>query len=119
MAKRESMDRRSAEGMAGGRESKRQLVLSKLEAKAQATPHAPEAEAFRAKADALKIHTECVQVAPVVEGAARALSLSAIGTWMRVRWSSVTATVSRDGIAIFRPELYCCRTKPRDRWRAS
>src|SRR6516165_6683633 len=54
--------------MTGGRESKRQLVIHRLEAKAQATPHAPEAEAFRAKAEELKIHVEHVQVAPVVEG---------------------------------------------------
>jgi hypothetical protein len=50
------------------RESKRQLVLHKLEALAQSTTHAPEAEAFRAKAEELKIHTEHVQVAPVIEG---------------------------------------------------
>src|SRR5262249_37774860 len=61
------------------RESKRQLVLSNLEAKAQATPHAPEAEAFRAKADELKIHTEHVQVAPVVEG--RSEGEITIGHW--------------------------------------
>jgi hypothetical protein len=48
--------------------SKRQLVLHKLEAKAQATTHAPEAEAFRAKADELKIHSETVQVAPATDG---------------------------------------------------
>jgi hypothetical protein len=50
------------------RESKRQLVLHELEALAQSTTHAPEAEAFRAKAEELKIHTEHVQVAPVIEG---------------------------------------------------
>jgi len=50
------------------RESKRQLVLHKLEAKAQSTTHKPEAEAFRAKAEELKIHTEHVQVAPVNVG---------------------------------------------------
>jgi hypothetical protein len=61
------------------RESKRQLVLHKLEAKAQATPHAPEAEAFRAKAEELKIHTEHVQVSPVVEG--RDQGAIAIGHW--------------------------------------
>ena len=61
------------------RESKRQLVLYKLEAKAQATPHAPEAEAFRAKAEELKIHTEHVQVSPVVEG--RDQGAIAIGHW--------------------------------------
>jgi hypothetical protein len=53
-----------------GREkpSKRQLVLRKLEALAQSTPHAPEAEAFRAKAQELKIHTEHVQVAAATDG---------------------------------------------------
>jgi len=47
--------------------SKRQLVLHKLEALAQSTPHAPEAEAFRAKADELKIHLEIVQVGRATE----------------------------------------------------
>jgi hypothetical protein len=61
------------------RESKRQLVLHKLEVKAQATPHAPEAEAFRAKAEQLKIHTEHVQVSPVVEG--RDQGAIVIGHW--------------------------------------
>jgi hypothetical protein len=61
------------------RESKRQLVLHELEEKAQATPHAPEAEAFRAKAEELKIHTEHVQVSPVVEG--RDQGAIAIGHW--------------------------------------
>ena len=61
------------------RESKRQLVLHKLEAKAQATPHAAEAEAFRAKAEELKIHTEHVQVAPVVEG--RDQGAITVGHW--------------------------------------
>ena len=50
------------------RESKRQLGLHKLEALAQSTSHAPEAETARAKAEELKIHTEHVQVAPVIEG---------------------------------------------------
>jgi hypothetical protein len=59
--------------------SKRQLVLHKLEAKAQATTHVPEAESFRAKADELKIHTECVQVAPVIEG--RSEGEITIGYW--------------------------------------
>src|SRR5262249_8241946 len=59
--------------------SKRQLVLHKLEAKAQSTPHAPEREAFRAKADELKIHTEHVQVAPVIEG--RSEGTITIGHW--------------------------------------
>src|SRR5262249_12847226 len=48
--------------------SKRQLVLHKLEAKAQSTAHEPEREAFRAKAEELKIHCEHVQVAPVNVG---------------------------------------------------
>jgi len=61
------------------RESKRQLVIHKLEALAQSTPHAPEAEAFRAKADELKIHTEHVQVSPVVEG--RDQGTITIGYW--------------------------------------
>jgi hypothetical protein len=60
-------------------ESKRQVVLHKLEALAQSTPHAPEAEAFRAKAEQLKIHCEHVQVAPVVEG--RDLGTVTIGHW--------------------------------------
>jgi hypothetical protein len=50
------------------RESKRQLVLHKLEALAKSTPHPAEAEAFRAKADELKIHCEHVQVAPATDG---------------------------------------------------
>src|SRR5262249_18235509 len=61
------------------RESKRQLVIHKLEALAQSTPHAPEAEAFRAKADELKIHPEHVQVAPVIEG--RSEGAITIGHW--------------------------------------
>jgi hypothetical protein len=44
--------------------SKRQLVLHKLEALAQSTTHEPEAEAAKAKAEELRIHTEHVQVAP-------------------------------------------------------
>jgi hypothetical protein len=54
--------------MAKKKESKRQLVLHKLEAKAQSTQYAPEAEAFRAKADELKIHRVIVQVAPATDG---------------------------------------------------
>jgi hypothetical protein len=61
------------------RESKRQLVLHKLEALAQSTTHAPEAESFRAKADELKIHTEQIQVAPVIEG--RSEGEITIGYW--------------------------------------
>jgi hypothetical protein len=63
------------------RESKRQLVLHKLQAKADSTPHAPEAEAFRAKADELKIHTEHVQVAPVIEG--RSEGAITVGYWFQ------------------------------------
>jgi len=59
--------------------SKRQLVLHKLEALAQSTTHKPEAEAFRAKAEELKIHTEHVQVAPAIEG--RSEGAIAIGHW--------------------------------------
>src|SRR5215475_11873500 len=74
--------------MAGGRESmtkkkdnvsKRQLVIHKLEALAQSTTHAPEAEAAKAKAEELKIHTEHLQVAPVIEG--RSEGAIAIGHW--------------------------------------
>jgi hypothetical protein len=61
------------------RESKRQLVLHKLEALAQSTTHVPEAETARAKADELKIHTEHVQVAPVIEG--RSEGTIIIGYW--------------------------------------
>jgi hypothetical protein len=61
------------------RESKRQVVLHKLEALAQSTTHAPEAETARAKADELKIHTEHVQVAPVIEG--RSEGTIIIGHW--------------------------------------
>jgi hypothetical protein len=61
------------------RESKRQLVLHKLEALAQSTTHAPEAEVFRAKAEELKIHTDHVQIAPVVEG--RSEGTVVIGYW--------------------------------------
>ena len=59
--------------------SKRQLVIHKLEALAQSTTHAPEAETARAKAEELKIHTEHVQVAPVVEG--RSEGAITIGYW--------------------------------------
>jgi hypothetical protein len=50
------------------KESKRQLVLHKLEAKAQSTTHEPEREAFRAKIEELKIHRVIVQVAPATDG---------------------------------------------------
>jgi hypothetical protein len=59
--------------------SKRAMVLHKSEAKAQSTAHAPEAEAFRAKAEELKIHTEHVQVAPVIEG--RTQGAITVGHW--------------------------------------
>src|SRR5262245_43680774 len=61
------------------RESTRQLVIHKLEALAESTTHAPEAETARAKAEALKVHTEHVQVAPVVEG--RSEGAITIGHW--------------------------------------
>jgi hypothetical protein len=61
------------------RESKRQLVLHKLEKLAASTPYLPEAEAFRAKAEELKIHTEHVQITPVVEG--RSEGAITIGHW--------------------------------------
>ena len=60
--------------------SKRQVVLHKLEALAQSTTHAPEAEAAKAKAEELKIHTEHVQVAPVIEGG-RSEGVITIGHW--------------------------------------
>jgi hypothetical protein len=63
----------------GDSTSKRQLTLYKLEALAQSTTHAPEAETARAKAQELKIHTEHVQVAPVIEG--RSEGAIAIGYW--------------------------------------
>jgi len=53
---------------AAPRKSRRQLMLRKLEALAQSTTHAPEAETARAKAEELKIHTEHVQVAPATDG---------------------------------------------------
>jgi hypothetical protein len=62
------------------RESRRQLVLHKLEALAQSTTHTPEAETARAKAEELKIHTEHVQVAPVIEGG-RSEGAITIGHW--------------------------------------
>ena len=73
MAGRESMAKKKP------RESKRQLMLHKLEALAQSTPHAPEAEAAKAKAEELKIHTEHVQVAPVIEG--RTQGAITVGHW--------------------------------------
>ena len=63
----------------GDSTSKRQLTLHKLEALARSTTHAPEAETARAKAQELKIHTEHVQVAPVIEG--RSEGAIAIGYW--------------------------------------
>src|SRR5262249_46464000 len=50
------------------RESKRGLVLHKLEKLAASTPYSSEAETAKAKAEELKIHTEHVQVAPVIQG---------------------------------------------------
>jgi hypothetical protein len=44
--------------------TKRQLVLHKLEALATSTPYVPEAQAARANAEQLKIHTVVVQVEP-------------------------------------------------------
>jgi hypothetical protein len=61
------------------RESKRQLVLHKLEKLAASTPYSPEAETARAKAEELKIHCEHVQVAPVIEG--RSEGEITIGYW--------------------------------------
>jgi hypothetical protein len=61
------------------RESKRQLVIHKLERLAEGTTHAPEAETAREKIEQLKIHTEQVQAAPVVEG--RDLGTVTIGHW--------------------------------------
>src|SRR5262249_50110567 len=61
------------------RESKRQRVIHKLERLAEGTTHAPEAEAARAKAEALEIHTEHVQGAPIVEGCD--LGTITIGHW--------------------------------------
>jgi|SRR5215813_3152363 len=60
--------------------SKRQVVLHKLEAPAKSTTHEPEAEAAKAKAEELKIHTEHVQVAPVIEGG-RSEGAITIGHW--------------------------------------
>jgi len=59
--------------------SKRQLVIHKLERLAESTTHTPEAETARAKAEELKIHTEHVQVAPVIEG--RSEGAITIGHW--------------------------------------
>src|SRR5262245_46658063 len=61
------------------KESKRQLVLRKLEKLAASTPYSPEAETARARAEELKIHCEHVQVAPVVEG--RSEGAITIGYW--------------------------------------
>jgi hypothetical protein len=49
-------------------QSKRELTLHKLQALAESTTHAAEAEAARAKAEELKIHIEHVQTAPVNVG---------------------------------------------------
>jgi len=49
------------------RESKRQLMLHKLEALAQSTMHSPEAQAAKTKIEQLKVHRVIVQVAPATE----------------------------------------------------
>jgi len=49
------------------KQTKGQVVLHKLEALATATPYAPEAQAARAKAEQLKVHTVVVQVEPASE----------------------------------------------------
>src|SRR5262249_37695602 len=54
--------------MAKKKESKRQLVLSKLEKLAASTPYSSEAETARAKMEQLKIHRVIVQVAPATDG---------------------------------------------------
>jgi hypothetical protein len=61
------------------RESKRQLVLHKLEKLAASTRFSPEALAARSKAEELQIHCEQVQVAPVIEG--RSEGEVVIGHW--------------------------------------
>jgi len=50
------------------KESKRQLVLHKLEKLAASTPYSSEAETARAKIEQLKIHCVIVQVAPATDG---------------------------------------------------
>ena len=87
MAGRESMAKKKP------RESKRQLMLHKLEALAQSTPHAPEAEAAKAKAEELKIHTEHVQVAPAIEG--RSEGAITIGFWFLEDGDTVVACDSK------------------------
>jgi len=77
---RESMGQGARDSMPKRvRESKRQLVLHKLEALAESTTHTPEAEAAKAKAEALQIHEEHVPVAPVVDG--RDPGTVTIGHW--------------------------------------
>src|SRR5262249_11178624 len=69
-SRKASYDQEVGYAMKKGRESKpskRELVLHKLEALAQSTTHAPEAETARAKAEELKIHSEIVQVARATE----------------------------------------------------
>jgi hypothetical protein len=74
------MAQRPREQMPKAAPSKRQVMLHKLEASAQSTTHAPEAETAKAKAEELKIHTEHVQVAPVTEGG-RSEGAITIGHW--------------------------------------
>ena len=74
------MKKGNVSNAAGLRESKRQSVLHKLEKLAASTPYSSEAETARAKAEQLKIHTEHVQVAPVIEGG-RSEGAVTIGHW--------------------------------------
>jgi hypothetical protein len=74
-------------------QSKRQLVLHKLEALAQSTTHAPEAQTARAKAEELKIHTEHLQVAPVTEG--RSEGTITIGHWFLENGDTVVVCNSK------------------------
>jgi hypothetical protein len=59
--------------------SKRELIIRKLEKLAASTPYSPESAAVREKIEQLQIHTEHVQVAPVVEG--RSEGAITIGHW--------------------------------------
>jgi hypothetical protein len=62
------MKKGNVSNAAGPRESKRQLVLHKLEKLAASTPYSSEAETARAKLEQLKIHRVIVQVAPATDG---------------------------------------------------
>jgi hypothetical protein len=53
--------------MTKSKPTKRQLTLRKLEALAESTTHAPEAEVARAKVEQMKVRTVHVQVAPATE----------------------------------------------------